>query len=163
METDDLNQLIRSLNANAEQPNEKAEPLELLPVEDETQTAQPFISAPELAATEEITSRLSLYLTEVVQRGATDLLLVPGAPATIRVNGELVPLNDDPLSTEDAATHVVPFLTPERKRRFLETGSIDLAIAHARGRFRINLHRTRRGFGAAFRLLPRTIPSVAEL
>ena len=156
METEDLNRLIRRLNADADEPAE----VEKIPEESTSQIQS--ISAG-IIESEDSSSPLHLYLAEVVQRGGTDLLLVPGAPPTVRVNGALLPLNENPLASDDATTLLLPFLPSERKRQFLAAGSVDLAIAFSGGRFRINLHRTRRGFGAACRLLPRTIPSIADL
>jgi twitching motility protein PilT len=156
METEDLNRLIRRLNANAD------EPAEVEKIQEESPSQIEPISAG-IVESEDGSSPLHLYLAEVVQRGGTDLLLVPGAPPTIRVNGTLMPLNENPLGGEDTITLLLPFLPVERKRQFLAGGSVDLAIAFSGGRFRINLHRTRRGVGAACRLLPRTIPSIAHL
>ncbi len=163
METEDLNRLIRRLNANAEEPAGQGEQSEVAKVEEGTPDLEQLIPSSEIVQSEGDSSPLHPYLAEVVQRGGTDLLLVPGAPPTIRVNGTLIPLNENPLGAEEATTLLLPFLSADRRRQFLETGSVDLAISFSDGRFRINLHRTRRGFGAAFRLLPRTIPSVAEL
>ncbi|MCI0415728.1 PilT/PilU family type 4a pilus ATPase [bacterium] len=163
METEDLNQLIRKLNASAEEPDAPGEQSQLEVIKEDALSQEKFIPSSGIIEPESGSSPLHLYLAEVVQRDGTDLLLVPGAPATIRVNGTLVPLNEAPLAADDAITLLAPFLPAERKQQFVAAGAVDLAIAFSNGRFRINLHRTRRGVGAAFRLLPRTIPSVAEL
>lgn len=141
METDELNEYIRKLNAGGD-----SEPLE--------------------TATETIEGmgHLRLFLEQAVQSGATDLLMVPSSPPIIRLHGQLVPLEGDPLGPEDASRFFVPLLSRERQRRFTESGSVDLSMTLAGiGRFRINLHRTRAGTAAALRLLPKKIPSVVEL
>jgi twitching motility protein PilT len=117
------------------------------------------------ADSDEGAKKLQQYLAEVARREATDLLLVPGAPPTLRIHGSLIPLSGHAdLKPEDAERFLVPSLSAERKRRFVEGGTVDLSISvPPHGRFRINLHRTRRGSAAAIRLLPRTIPSLGEL
>jgi twitching motility protein PilT len=168
MDTDELNRFIRQLNEDsedAENAKSSAEPpsFELMRTEDSGIDTK-LESSSELVDSEEGAARLKLYLAEVVKRGATDLLLVPGAPPTIRLHGALVPLAVEELQPDDAAYFLLPSLSPERRRRYLEGGAVDLSIGlPPLGRFRINLHRTRRGSAAALRLLPRNIPSIKEL
>jgi twitching motility protein PilT len=170
METDDLNRLIRQLNEDSNSDkkpaSEEAEPsLELVRSDDVTFASEGLSSPAALADSEEGSARLKAYLGEVVARGATDLLLVPGTPPTMRVHGTLVPFGrEEQLGPEEVASFFLPALSAERRRRLFEKGSVDLAISlPSIGRFRINLHKTRNGFAASLRLLPRTIPSVADL
>lgn len=160
MDTDELNRLIRQLNSESGKPaRDDAPSFELLRGEDAA-----AVSGSSLAESEEGAEKLKVYLNEMVRRGATDLLLVPGAPPALRINGELVRLGGAPLGPNDAATFLVPSLSGERKRRFLDGGAVDLSIGLLDlGRFRINLHRTRGGSAAALRLLPANIPSFSEL
>lgn len=160
MDTDDLNRFIRQLNQDAAGKSETPQ-MELVRAEESSPMPA---SSGRLAESEEGAERLKTYLAEVVRRGATDLLLVPEAPPMLRIHGELVPLGSEPLRPADAATFLLPSLSPERRRRFLDGGAVDLSIGLAQlGRFRINLHRTRRGTAAALRLLPQNIPSIKEL
>ncbi|MCI0601932.1 hypothetical protein L0156_02870, partial [bacterium] len=94
METEDLNQLIRKLNASAEEPDAPGEQSQLEVIKEDALSQEKFIPSSGIIEPESGSSPLHLYLAEVVQRDGTDLLLVPGAPATIRVNGTLVPLNE---------------------------------------------------------------------
>jgi twitching motility protein PilT len=169
MNTDELNQFIRQLNAadaSAQEATEMdASSLELVRGEETNIGEGAAIQSTGLADSEEGAMRLKTYLAEVSRRGATDLLLVPGVSPMMRLHGALVPLGSgQQLSSEEVARFLVPSLSSERRRRFLEGGAVDLAITlPAIGRFRINIHRTRLGVAACLRLLPRTIPSVAEL
>lgn len=161
MDTDELNKFIRQLNTDREDGNSEEQPsLELVRSEE----GVPQVSSAALAEGEEGAAQLKTYLAEVARRNATDLLLVPGAPPTMRLHGALIPLADEVLGPDEAASFLLPSLSAERRRRFMEGGAVDLTIGiPSLGRFRINLHRTRRGTAAALRLLPLTIPSVAEL
>jgi len=159
MDTDELNKFIRQLNSDREDSESKEPSLELVRSDDAAQ-----VSSASLAETEEGAAQLQTYLAEVARRNATDLLLVPGAPPTMRLHGTLVPLGGDVLGPDTAASFLLSSLSAERRRRFNEGGAVDLTIGiPSLGRFRINLHRTRLGTAAALRLLPRTIPSIAEL
>jgi twitching motility protein PilT len=172
MDTDELNELIRRLNAERQQgragrpeSGEDEVPSIELVQGDESGGAEPAASAGgRLAETIEGVARVRAWLAEVVRRGATDLLLVPGAPPTMRLHGALVPLNTEELGSDEAERFLLPSLSAERRRRFQEGGAVDLSIGlPPHGRFRINLHRTRTGSAAALRLLPRAIPSVTQL
>jgi twitching motility protein PilT len=155
VETDDLNRLIRTLNAAG-----GGESLELVRG-DEAGSEAP--AAPPAAAAEP-PAALAALLAETVRRGATDLLLAPGAPPAVRIHGRLEPLPGDALGPEAVRDLVRPALSAERRRRIAETGSADLSVrVPALGRFRMNVHRTQAGEAAAIRVLPKRIPSLAEL
>lgn len=162
METDDLNRLIRELNSASSGASGAASPLEL--IRPDEGDASP--NGPEALAPPETSAALERLLAETVRRGGTDLLLVPGAPPTIRLHGVLHPQGADaaPLDASAALDVLAPSLTAERRRRLAEGGAVDLSLrVEGLGRFRVNLHRTRRGFAAALRVLPRRIPPLAEL
>ncbi|HSE42001.1 MAG TPA: PilT/PilU family type 4a pilus ATPase [Acidobacteriota bacterium] len=166
MDTDELNRFIRQLNEDRESKSGKREeePSFQLMRADDGGIAEALEPSPGLEESEEGAARLKLYLAEVVKHGATDLLLVPDAPPTVRLHGSLIPLSAEPLGADDAANFLLPSLSAERRRRYLEGGAVDLSIGlPPLGRFRINLHRTRRGSAAALRLLPKNIPSITEL
>jgi twitching motility protein PilT len=171
METEDLNKLIRSLNAEAnsgETPpleivreEEPSPPIELVRAEEPRPR---FADAP-VVADAEIPGRLAALLDETVRRGATDLLLVPGAPPSLRVHGRLEPsLSKEALGASDALDLLATSLSADRRRRYFEHGAADLSLRVPRlGRFRVNLHRTRLGSAAALRVLPKKIPALSEL
>ncbi len=164
METDDLNRLIRSLNAAGDGPAGEAPDLEH--VRDEE---APALEAPAVAVTTEgeVAPRLGALLAETVRRGGTDLLLVPGSVPVLRLHGSLEPVasgGSGRLGPSEAMDLLAPSLSAERRRRFAAEGAVDLSVrVGALGRFRVNLHRTRRGTAAAIRVLPKRIPPLAEL
>jgi twitching motility protein PilT len=126
--------------------------------------------APRLADTdratvgEEQTARLRRWLQQVVVQGASDLLLVADAPPSLRINGAVVPLDEDPLQSEDIAAAVVPALAPHARRAYQDRGIADSSFRTPDlGRFRINLHHERRRTAAAIRRLPPTVPRLASL
>jgi len=165
LDTDELNQLIRALNRGEEEPRKAAgSELELIRP-DEPAPALESSAVPLDAPKDGLPSALANLLSETVRHGATDLLLVPGAPPVLRINGSLEGVSGgDALSAQDAFDLLAPSLSADRRRRFLEAGSVDLSLrVSGLGRFRVNLHRTRRGSAAALRVLPKRIPPLAEL
>jgi twitching motility protein PilT len=159
-DTTDLNRLIRELNAGT--PTE-AEPLE--PVRDEASPVEPARAelAPRESAPRDST-RLDRWLGLLVERQGADLLLVAGAPPSVRVDGRLVPISDSPLSGDDIEEAVLGAL-PQRAREAYRFGGIADASHKVRGvgRFRVNLHRERGRAAAAVRALPSQPPRLASL
>jgi twitching motility protein PilT len=113
---------------------------------------------------DEQTARLRSWLGQVVERSASDLLLVPGAPPSLRLDGVVVPLLEGPLAGEEIEDAVVPALAPHARRMYRETGIADGSFRTADlGRFRINLHHERGRAAAAIRRLPAAVPRFATL
>jgi len=126
--------------------------------------AEPDAAAIDTAAEAEQLERLRRWLHHVVVRGASDLLLVAAAPPSMRINGAVVPLDDDPLESDEIARAVVPALAPHARRAYQERGIADSSFRTADlGRFRINLHHERGRAAAAIRRLPPTVPRLATL
>jgi twitching motility protein PilT len=108
--------------------------------------------------------RLDHWLSTLVERAGSDLLLVPGVPACICLEGEVVNIEARPLSGPEIESSVTPALTPHALRLYKETGIADSSYRIAGvGRFRINLHRERGRAAASIRALPTKIPSLQDL
>ena len=133
-DTDDLNRLIAELNTGARRED-----------------------VPEA-------ERLGRWLAELHDRGGSDLLLVAGAPASIRVDGAVTALPEEPLSSEEIEDAVLPALSASLNARFRQGQSADGSYkVRGLGRFRINLHRERGRAAAAVRALPAKPPRLATL
>src|SRR6184192_3804239 len=87
-------------------------------------------------------------ITQMVQRGASDLLLKVGRPATVRVNGELMAL----------------IMTPRQVKEFAEHKEADFAIGvPGVGRFRTNVYQQRGTVAFAFRSIPYEVKTIRDL
>jgi twitching motility protein PilT len=107
---------------------------------------------------------LEPWLGVVVNRGASDLLLVAGEPPVIRVAGHVMRVGDAPLDGTDSEDLVLPALPPHAQRAYRDRGIADAAIARpGLGRFRVNMHHERGRAAAAIRVLPTSIPTLASL
>ena len=118
--------------------------------------------APEPAAGD--TGRVERWLHLLAAASGSDLLLVAGAPPSIRVEGHLQPLAEGPLDGIDVEEAVLPALPPHARRLYRGAGIADASFKVAGlGRFRINLHRERGRAAAALRALPVRVPRLSAL
>ncbi|MBP1634225.1 MAG: pilT 4, partial [Acidobacteria bacterium] len=109
-------------------------------------------------------SRLRAWLEQVKQALGSDLLLVAGAPASMRVDGEVQGLGDDPLEGEEIERAVLPAMPPHGRQRYAEQRIADASLKlPGLGRFRVNLHRERGRAAATIRALPAKVPPLAAL
>ena len=95
--------------------------------------------------------------------GASDLLLVAGAPPSLRIDGAITPLLEGPLGSEEIADAVVLALPPHARKEYGDAGIADASFRTPDlGRFRINLHHERGRAAAAIRRLPLSVPRLAR-
>jgi twitching motility protein PilT len=108
--------------------------------------------------------RLDHWLTTARAIGASDLLLVAGAPPSARIDGRLTALaGEAPLDGDDIAQTMLGVLPPHAARAFQAGAAVDARLRAAAGRFRVNLHRERGRAAAAIRVLPPQPPRLAGL
>jgi twitching motility protein PilT len=103
-------------------------------------------------------------LHEVAARGASDLHLTVGSPPAVRVRGRLERLDAEPLTAE-AAQQLLYRITSTEQQKVLETKRhVDLAYSvPGLARFRVNVFFQREALGAAFRMIPAELKTLAEL
>jgi len=112
----------------------------------------------------ESTGSLDKLLAFAASRGASDVLLIAGAPAVLRVSGTLAPNSGPPLDAEEVRGLVLPLLGPAQLEELQKNRSVDLSFfREGLGRFRVNLHHQRGTVAASIRLLPARIPSLESL
>jgi twitching motility protein PilT len=134
-EVEDINQLIRELNSDRPPDSDSAS-----------------------------AARLDAWLQTLVGRSGSDLLLVAGAPPSIRVDGSLAPLPHAPLSGDEVEEAVLPALSSAARARYARELVADVSYkVRGLGRFRVNLHRERGRAAAAIRALPSEPPRLASL
>ncbi|MDH4347940.1 MAG: type IV pilus twitching motility protein PilT [Gemmatimonadota bacterium] len=103
-------------------------------------------------------------ITVMVQRNGSDLHLKVGRPPTIRVNGDLEGLEQQPLKPEDLKLLAEQIMTPRQVKEFAEKKEADFAIGvPGVGRFRTNIYQQRGTLAFAFRAIPYEVKTVREL
>jgi twitching motility protein PilT len=107
---------------------------------------------------------LQQLLKAMVEKGASDLHLTTGSAPQLRIDGDLVPLRTNPLSPVETKQLCYSVLTDSQKLRFEEDQELDFSFG-VRGlaRFRGNLFLQRGAVGGAFRTIPFSIRSFADL
>jgi twitching motility protein PilT len=108
--------------------------------------------------------QLNLWLEQLVSRKGSDLLLVPQAPASMRVEGTLVAIGDSPLTGDEIEAAVLPALAAHARAEYQQNQIADSSYRiEGLGRFRINLHRERGRAAATVRALPSKVPGLEQL
>jgi twitching motility protein PilT len=123
----------------------------------------PQLKEPSHATPENLAS-LDALLVHAIRRGASDLLLIAGAPVTLRIGGVLSPAGGAPLSAEETRHLLLPLMTPAQTQDLQKNKSADLCFSREGiGRFRSNIHYQRGTVAGSLRLLPEKIPSLESL
>ena len=94
-------------------------------------------------------------------RNASDIHISSNRPVSLRVLGELTPIDAsaNPISSADAEALLMPLLTAEQQAQLAKQGYVDLALeAPGGGRLRTNISRFQGGLKGTFRIA-RTSPS----
>jgi twitching motility protein PilT len=100
-----------------------------------------------------------------MDRKASDLHLKVGNYPHLRVDGELVPLSDQPrVSAEDMLAMAFSMMSNRQKQKFKEYAELDMAYGVAGlGRFRVNVFQQRGNVGLVLRVIPTKIRALDEL
>ncbi len=107
---------------------------------------------------------LDELLTLVVEKRGSDLHLASGVPPVIRVDGQLLATNYEPLTDFEVQRILYAILTDEQIRAFETEMELDCSYSLKRvSRFRVNVYRDRGSCAAALRVIPSKIPTVREL
>ncbi len=108
-------------------------------------------------------------LHAAVDKGASDLFLSAGIPATWRVDGQILPAGETVPTDAELESLFLSRLSDAQRQRFDALGGVDLAYelpaatGGGRHRFRVSLFRQELGLAAALRPVSRRIPSLEEL
>lgn len=95
-------------------------------------------------------------LRYMIENGASDLHISSGARPMLRLDGEMVELEDFPVLTEDDMWPIINYITPQKNiEEFKATNDTDYAYEiEGLCRFRSNIFRDHRGIGGVFRQIP---------
>jgi len=95
---------------------------------------------------------------------ASDLLLVAGAPPSIKQHNELVRLKSPLLTPQQVTKYAQELMTDQQWTQFSQEKAIDFALTRPEfGRFRINVYRQRSSISIAMRHIIEEIPSMSAL
>jgi twitching motility protein PilU len=107
---------------------------------------------------------LTDFLRAVVEKRASDLFFTVGVPPTVKINGQLIRLNDDLMVESEIEALLFEVMTEAQKQEFVRERELNFAIdAEHLGRFRANLFFQRTHMGAVLRRIETEIPTVDQL
>lgn len=107
---------------------------------------------------------INTLLKMTQDKKASDLHLTVGNPPVIRVNGELMNTDLEPLSPDAAKTLIYHMLSDEQKAIFERDKELDFSFSLPNmDRFRVNVHLQKGNVEAAFRRVPMRIPTIDQL
>jgi len=98
-----------------------------------------------------------------VQRKASDIHLVVGLPPIIRVNGELLHVNEEVLFDIDTIGYAKEILSEKNFRKFAEVGECDTSYQCGNVNFRVNVFKQRTSTSIVMRLIPSVVPTIDDL
>lgn len=100
-----------------------------------------------------------------IEREASDIHLAVGSPPVLRVDGEMIPMDDiDPLEPADTEKMVKTVAPDEHLRQLNEEGGSDFSYEHKDGnRFRTAIFKQQKYVGMVMRLIPNKIFNFEEL
>lgn len=109
--------------------------------------------------------KLKELLVTTAKQNASDLHIAVGRRPSLRVDGVLVSLQKEAITTPDIAEGLtMAMLTPEQKARFQKDKQVDFAYSlEDKARFRVNVYMQRGFHSAALRLIPARIRNIEEL
>lgn len=97
-------------------------------------------------------------------KGASDIHLVAGSAPIYRINGRLLPKDEDRLMPQDTLQMAKSILTDELWEVLENKREVDLSYGIEKvSRFRVNIFYQRSSVSLAFRIIPREIPSIESL
>ncbi|HEX2142228.1 MAG TPA: type IV pilus twitching motility protein PilT [Candidatus Limnocylindria bacterium] len=129
------------------------------------QPAKVSASGPLLAFEEDSEFDLNALLTELKNRGGSDLHLTAGFPPAIRIHGELLAVEGQPVLTPPELQKMLySILTQKQRERFENTLELDLSYqVPGEARYRVNIFQQRESLGAVMRIIPFEIVPIEKL
>lgn len=107
---------------------------------------------------------INAILQTAIDREASDIHINVGMPPVLRKNTELINLELDPVTNEDAKQMVISMVGQDRFETFMETKDLDFSTSIEAGhRFRVNAHFQRETIAISFRVIPNQVFSIDDL
>ncbi|MBX3170525.1 MAG: PilT/PilU family type 4a pilus ATPase [Candidatus Eremiobacteraeota bacterium] len=102
-------------------------------------------------------------LRVVINYNASDLHIKANAPPTVRLNGDLVPIGERPLTEQESLYLVMSSLPKDKRSKFNSIREIDAAYVSRGVRFRLNAFLERGRVSGAFRMVSTQVPNFETL
>jgi len=109
--------------------------------------------------------KLDKLFRTAVQYHASDIYIATGAKPALRINGDIIQIQEHPeLTKKMAEDYLLEILNLDQKKRFEQTLDIDFSLElETIARFRVNMFVQRKGISAVFRLISENVKTMEEL
>jgi twitching motility protein PilU len=98
------------------------------------------------------------------EKNASDMFFAVNSPVHIKINGNLIPINQNKLEPENIRILLAEIASPEQMEELERENELNMGISVPNlGRFRLSAFRQRGSISAVFRFVPATIPPLSEL
>jgi twitching motility protein PilU len=98
------------------------------------------------------------------EKNASDMFFAVNSPVHIKINGNLIPINQQKLEPENIHALLAEIATPEQMEELASTNELNMGVSVPNlGRFRLSAFKQRGSISAVFRFVPATIPLLADL
>ena len=98
------------------------------------------------------------------EKNASDMFFAVNSPVHIKINGNLIPINQNKLEPENIRVLLAEIPNPEQMEELERENELNMGISVPNlGRFRLSAFRQRGSISAVFRFVPATIPPLSEL
>lgn len=109
-------------------------------------------------------ARLDDYLRYAMEQRASDVHFSAGEPVRMRIDGDLVAIDDKVLSSDDIQRLFDAIFSELDHEKLTKHKNLDKShMVEGVGNFRVNVFYMKRGLGAVIRSIPSKIPTMAEL
>ncbi len=98
------------------------------------------------------------------EKNASDMFFAVNSPVQIKINGNLIPINQQKLDPENIDALLGEVTTKEQMAELRRDNELNMGISVANlGRFRLSAFRQRGTISAVFRFVPAVIPALGDL
>lgn len=103
------------------------------------------------------------FLEKMVSVKASDMFVTAGMPVAAKINGEMTPIDDVPLTDAASLKLVLSAMSDKQQQEFMTSKECNFAIANEAGRFRVSAFWQRDCAGMVVRRIVTQIPNVDDL
>ncbi|MGH8853484.1 MAG: PilT/PilU family type 4a pilus ATPase [Telluria sp.] len=98
------------------------------------------------------------------EKNASDMFFAVNSPVHIKINGNLIPINQHRLEPENIISLLSEIASPEQMTELERENELNMGVSVPNlGRFRLSAFRQRGTISAVFRFVPASIPPIGEL
>ena len=98
------------------------------------------------------------------EKNASDMFFAVNSPVHIKINGNLIPINQHRLEPENIHSLLSEIASPEQMAELERENELNMGVSVPNlGRFRLSAFRQRGSISAVFRFVPANIPPIGEL